>query len=91
MEEQEFGDEVVNFLKWDVFIFYLFSFHLFHAEIPEKAKGLGKRNLAPALMIFNSVDQSKNELHFKGEEIYPNEEAILDLTEQCTQSRQISC
>ena len=42
-------------------------------------------------MIFNSVDQSKNELHFKGEEIYPNEEAILDLTEQCIQSRQISC
>ena len=42
-------------------------------------------------MIFNSVDQSKNELNFKGEEIYPNEEAILDLTEQCIQSRQISC
>lgn len=59
--------------------------------LSEKAEGLGKRNLAPTLMIFNSVDQSKNELHFKGEEIYPNEEAILDLTEQCIQSRQISC
>lgn len=90
MVEQEFRDEVVTFLKWDVFIFYLFSFHLFHAGIPEKAEGLGKRNLAPALMILSSADQSKNELHFKGEEIYPNKEEILDLTEQCTQSRRIS-
>lgn len=48
-----------------------FSFDLLYKETSETAEGprVGERNVTSLLIIFNSVKQFRNHLHFKGEDI----------------------